>query len=78
MDGQSDKQTDRSYILLSYISTQPFLYWIIFYSMHVRLLYANKVQFSSDGWTEFLYQIMFLKISGSTAYKSWHVFLTIN
>jgi len=33
--------------LLSYISTQPFLYWIIFYSMHVRLLYANKVQFSS-------------------------------
>ena len=33
--------------LLSYISTQPFLYWIIFYSMRVRLLYANKVQFSS-------------------------------
>ena len=30
--------------MLSYISTQPFLYWIIFYSMHVRLLYANKVQ----------------------------------
>jgi len=37
--------------LLSYISTQPFLYWIIFYSMHVRLLYANKVQFSSVQFT---------------------------